>query len=138
MKWTVVVTCLLTAATLLLLAQSSPTFDIARPTIVAFFAPVSESQSKEDAGDANEALTDFRLYGTQVRKRLENAGVDYKEAYASRFRIRVGDSAKTFRPAKAVGYYFVAPGKEPHVEYGIMTDADLLHAAHDYFGVSEK
>jgi hypothetical protein len=35
-----------------------------------------------------------------------------------------------------VGYFFIAPGKEPHVEYGVMTDADLLDAARKYFGIA--
>jgi hypothetical protein len=36
------------------------------------------------------------------------------------------------------GYYFIAHGKKPHVEYGVMTDADLLAAAKQYFGVSDR
>jgi hypothetical protein len=45
----------------------------------------------------------------------------------------------TFRPGKVgVGYYLVAPGKDPRVEYGVMTDADLLQLAKEYFGISAK
>lgn len=37
-----------------------------------------------------------------------------------------------------VGYYFISPGKQPRVEYGVMTDDDLLHAAKEHFGTSTK
>jgi hypothetical protein len=33
-----------------------------------------------------------------------------------------------------VGYYLVVPGKNPLIEYSVMTDADLLHVSNDYFG----
>ncbi len=115
--------------------QSDPTFDITKPTILAFF-PVSETASKEDAADSNEALADFQFYGRQVLKPLATIGVDYKEIYASHFIVRVGHAQTTFRPAN-VGYYLVAPGKKPCVEYGVMTDSDLLHAAQSCFGVNK-
>jgi len=44
-----------------------------------------------------------------------------------------------FRPAKGnVGYYLIVPGKNPRIEYGIMTSTDLLQVANDYFGTSSK
>lgn len=118
--------------------QSDPTFYIAKPTILAFFVPVSQTQPKEDAADSNEALADFQFYGRQVLRPLAKTGVDYKELYASDFVVRLGDATTTFRPAKGVGYYFVAPGKKPRVEYGVMTDSDLLDAAHNYFGPNDE
>jgi hypothetical protein len=40
-----------------------------------------------------------------------------------------------FRPLKGnVGYHFVVPGRKPRIEYGVMTDADLLQVANEYFG----
>jgi len=52
------------------------------------------------------------------------------------FQTRTGAKVRTFQTGKAgVGYYFIAPGKEPHVEYGVMTDEDLLVVARKYFGV---
>jgi hypothetical protein len=118
--------------------QSDPTFYIAKPTILAFFEPASRTPPKEDAADSNEALADFQFYGRQVLKPLAKIGVDYKEIYGSRFVVRLGDAPTTFRPAKGIGYYFIAPGKKPCVEYGVMTDSDLLDAAHNCFGMNEK
>jgi hypothetical protein len=119
-----------------LAAQSSPTYNIERPTILAFFTPVSQSEPKEAGAD--EALADFQFYGHQALKPLAKMDVDYKESHVSGFVVKVGEATTTFRPTKGVGYYLVAPGKKPHVEYGVMTDSDLLQAAHNYFGVNEK
>ena len=55
-------------------------------------------------------------------------GVDYREIHASDFVSKSETPLQTFGQLKA-GYYFVAPGKKPRVEYGVMTDSDLLHAA---------
>jgi len=65
-------------------------------------------------------------------------GVDNKEVRASGFVVKVGDATTSLRPTKGVGCYFVPPGRKPRVEYGVMTDSDLLQAAHNYFGVNEK
>jgi hypothetical protein len=129
---------LIVGTTLSLFAQNTPTVEVTRPTIVAFFPPVSQAELVKDP-DTNESLSDFRFYASQVREPLKKAGVDFKEVYAHSFRVRLGNRVTTFRPVKAdVGYYFVAPGKEPRIEYGVMTDADLLQIATEYFGVIQK
>ena len=106
---------------------------INRSTVVAFFAPVTSAELNADA-DTNEALADFQLYATKVRKPLNDAGIDFKEIYSKSFQVQRGTEITTFHPAKVdVGYYFVAPGKEPRIEYGVRTDADLLQIAKEYF-----
>ena len=71
-------------------------------------------------------------------KPLAKMGVGYREIQASDFVVKVGNATTNFRPVKGVGYYFVAPGKKPRVEYGVLTDSDLLHAARNYFALNEK
>jgi hypothetical protein len=106
---------------------------ISRPTVVAFFPPVTSAELNADP-DTNEALADFQLYATKVRKPLSDAGIDFKEIYAKSFQVQRGTRITTFRPGKVdVGYYFVAPGKEPRIEYGVLTDANLLQIAKEYF-----
>jgi hypothetical protein len=106
---------------------------IRRPTVVAFFVPARQGELKNQA-DINEALDDFQFYAARVRKPLNDAGIDFEEVYASSFHVRRGSRTTTFRPGKVkVGYYFVAPNKEPHVEYGMMTDTDLFQFAQNYF-----
>ena len=114
-----------------------PVFDIKKPTIVAFFPPVSEADLRD--GDTNEALTDFQFYAAQVREPLRKAGVDFEETYATSFEVRLGNKTTLFRPGEVtVGYYFIAPGKKPHIEYGVMTDLDLLDVAHKYLGIPQN
>jgi hypothetical protein len=106
---------------------------INRPTVVAFFPPATSAELNADP-DTNEALADFQLYATRVRKPLTDAGIDFKEIYAKSFQVQRGTQSRLFRPGKVdVGYYFVAPGKEPRIEYGVLTDADLLQVAKEYF-----
>ena len=114
--------------------ESIPTFVIQRPTIVAFFAPAK--QSDNDA-DTNEVLGDFQLYATRAHPHLEKAAIDFTVATTMSFKVRTGEKVRSFRTGKiGVGYYFIAPDKEPHVEHGVMTDTDLLDLARRYFGMT--
>jgi hypothetical protein len=121
-------------------AEKQPLVVVRGPTVIAFFEPVPSGQVDKDA-DANEALSDFQFYARSIRTRIRKAGIEFHELYTHSFRLRVGNKMTTFRPAKVgVGYYLVAHGKEPRIEYGVMTDSDLLQVANAYFGTqhSEK
>lgn len=114
-------------------AQTPEVFAVSGPTVVAFFPPVTEKDLSQDP-DTNESLSDFQSYAQRVRAKLQDAGIDFREIYASSFSVRFGAKTKSFHPRKTqVGYYFVAPGKSPHVEYGVMTDSDILRVAKKYF-----
>ena len=115
-------------------AERQPLVVVHGPTVVAFFEPVTEAKLDKDP-DANEALADFQLYASRVRAPLRKAGIEFHELYAHSFRLRVGKQLTTFRPVKMdVGYYLIAPGKKPRIEYGVMTDSDLLQVTNQYFG----
>jgi hypothetical protein len=89
------------------IAQNTPTFDIRRPTIVAFFPPVTQSELSKDI-DTATAMDDFQFYAAKVRQPLEEIGVDFKDVYAHSFRVCLGKSVTTFRPTKVNdGYYLV-------------------------------
>jgi hypothetical protein len=116
-------------------AEKQPVVVVRGPTVLAFFEPFPTAKLGKDA-DTNEALADFQLYARKVRAPLKKAGIEFHELYARSFRLRVGNKLTTFRPARVgVGYYFVAPGKDPHIEYGVSTDADILQVANAYFGI---
>jgi hypothetical protein len=119
-------------------AEKQPLVDVRGPTIVAFFKPVTQEQLEKDP-DTNEALSDFQFYAKQARNALIKAGIEFHELQAHSFQLRVGQKVTTFQPAKAdVGYYLIAPDKKPRIEYGVLTDADLLEVAKQYFGISAK
>ena len=70
---------------------------------------------------------------------LNEMNIDFKELYVRSFRIHISGTDVVFRPkSDAVGYYLIAPGKKPRIEYGVMTDSDLLVAAKRYFGLPVK
>jgi hypothetical protein len=118
-------------------AEKQPLIIVRGPTVVAF-APITEVELEKDP-DANEALADFQFYAKRVREPLRQAGIEFHELYTHSFRLRVGKTLATFRPVKAdIGYYIVVPGKKPRIEYGVMTDNDLLGVAKEYFGISGK
>jgi len=121
----------------LVAAERERTFVIRRPTVIAFFPPVSE-QELSDAGH-NDSLAHFQYSANEARKPLHDAGITFIENYAESFRIRLAKAVNTFRPEKIkVGYYLIAPGKEPRIEYGVLTEDDLLKIAREYFGVAIK
>ena len=118
------------------ISQKLPEFKIERPTIIAFYSP--NKLAKEDAPDENEVRADFQLYTGQAKPPLQKMGVALLDTAARTFRIRNGDQTTTFRASSNVGYYFIAPGKEPRIEYEVMTDVDLVQAAREYFQLKFK
>jgi len=113
-----------------------PVYAIQKPTIIAFFTQMTDKELENDPG-SNEALSDFQLYNGEVHDPLLKAGIEFREADAHSFKIRVGKRIQTFRTGKiGIGYYFIAPGKKPHVENGVMTDTDILDVARKYFGIA--
>jgi hypothetical protein len=108
------------------------------PTVVAFFPPVTDAELSKDP-DTNESLADFQLYATRVREKLNNVGIEFEEISAPSFAVRCGAKTTTFAPKRRQsGYYFIAPGKLPRVEYGVMTDVDILRVAAEYFQLATK
>ena len=114
------------------------TIVVSGKTIIAFFPPVTKAELDKDP-DTNEALSDFQYYAGAVREPLKKERILFHELYTYSFRLRVGQTVSTFRPARIqIGYYFVAPGKKPRIQYGVMTDVDLMQMANEYFGLSTK
>ncbi|MGD0799911.1 MAG: hypothetical protein ABR906_01210 [Terracidiphilus sp.] len=115
-------------------ATPMPVFAIHQPTIIAFF-PITQAGVK--SGDNNEALSDFDYYISIAEARLQSAGIEIHVVNERLFQIKVGKKTVHIQPKiNETGYYLIAPGKEPHIEYGVMTDIDLCDAAHKYFGIA--
>ena len=115
-------------------AKKQPLLLVSGPTVVALFPPVTDAELKKDA-NTNEALADFQFYAKRVREPLKDAGIEFHELYAPSFRVRDGKTVTTFRSVKGdIGYYFIRPDQKPRIEYGVMTDSDLLQVAREYFG----
>src|ERR1700752_1968379 len=133
--------CLLAAIVILLLPADSlslrtsietPLFDIHQPTVLAFFRPTSHAD--EPGTGPNDSLSDFQVYLRQASAPLGKAGIEVHDVYARSFKVRDGMKTTTFQTKKiGIGYYLVSPGKKPRVEYGLMSDSDLVRVASEYF-----
>jgi hypothetical protein len=109
-------------------------FEIDHPTVIAFFPSTAKSTKKD-----SDSLADFQLYTASARQPLESGGVDLQVVYTREFRVIVNGTATTFKPSKAEpGYYYVAPGRKPRIEFGVMNDTDMVRVAHEYFGPAMK
>src|SRR5262249_10205001 len=95
------------------------------PTVIAFLT-------------LNEALSDFQVYVERVREQLEGMGIAFEEVYEASFVVKCDEKTRRFRPKMGVGYYFVAPDKPPHVEYGVRSDGDILQIAKEHFHPTPK
>jgi hypothetical protein len=116
------------------LNAKEPTFVVRGPTIIAFYPPVSKKAMK----DGDEALADFEFYTGAAQKTLAALGVQVKLAFARSFRVTLDGTTTTFRLRasshdKFCGYYLIAPGKMPRVEYGV--DTTINQTAAEYFGI---
>jgi hypothetical protein len=107
------------------------------PTIVALFPNASKIPSNDL--DGNEALNDFEFYAERVKEPLSRLGVQFAVLYGRSFRIRLGGKTVLYSQKDDTPiYYFVTLGKQPRVEHGVLTDADLLGLTKQYFAFSAK
>ena len=104
---------------------------VSGPTVIAYFA-TTQAESDLDP-DAGEALNDFQHYLPTQREQLARDGVRLVESYADSILVRRDGASEWIVPRISVGYLLVAPGKRPRTIEGVMTDADLLAEAREYF-----
>jgi hypothetical protein len=86
--------------------QAAPpsTFAIGRPTVIAFFPPMTDAELDKNP-DMNEVLSDFQLYASRASQRLKQAGIDFEVASAVKFRVKNRGAVHTFKVGKVgVGY----------------------------------
>ena len=132
-EWTVILVVCALLCEPVRAAQTPKVIAVNGPTVIAFFPPVTDKDLSRDP-DTNESLSDFQFYAQRARGDLHDAGIDFQVIYASSFSVKFGTKTKNFHPQKIhVGYYFVAPGKSPRVEYGVTAPADILQVAKEYF-----
>lgn len=118
-------------------AEKTPVINASGPTLIAFFAPVTQEEvDKND--ETSEALSDFQWHLREVKQKLQKAGISVHEIYTRKFEVVTGNKKKVFKPGKIdVGYYFVKPGKSPKVEYGVMSNIDIIEVAGEYFRLKQ-
>lgn len=108
------------------------------PTVVAFIPAYTEDQLKANPG-LNEVIGDFQEYAGRVTAPFARSGIEFHVIAASSFQLRIGKRLVIYRPrGPKVGYYFIAPGKQPRIQQGVDTDDHLYQIARDYFGITVR
>ena len=112
-------------------AKQQTKFVITKPTLISFFLDYTDKQI--DA-DGNEALADFVFYLPYAENKLRAAGVQVCSVFKVKsFQVKLGSRWQTVRPRVPVGYYFIAPGREPEIEFGVEDTGSILDFAGRYF-----
>jgi hypothetical protein len=109
------------------------TYRIASPTVVAFFNYASVQPNDPNLPDVIE---DFRLTVQRLRERLDDSVIAVHECYQSWFEVNVpGKALQHFTVGpEGAGYYLVSPAVPAKVEYGVMTDEDVINLMRQHFG----
>jgi len=113
-------------------AEQQTRFVITRPTLISFVLDFTDKQTETEG---NEALADFEFYLPGAEDALQKAGVEVHQVFhVKSFQVKSGSRWRTFAPRKVtIGYYFIAPGREPRIEYGVEDTETILDIARRYF-----
>jgi hypothetical protein len=115
----------------------SPSIQLSGPTVIAFCEPITDAQQEKDPNLA-DVLGDFQLYASRARAPLRKLGIGLQEIYARSFAVLAAGRRTEFHPRISVGYYFIAPGRKPRIEYGVRVDSEIVQIAREYFGAPAK
>ena len=113
-------------------APVTPTFIIRQPTIIAFFSLRSGDLTDPDT---KQSYKDFQGYIAAAKRELERHGVKVEQSIGTSFTVQDGKAKMGFTPVRRqCGYYFIAPGRQPQVALGVISDEAIVRAAQQYFG----
>ncbi|HXE08525.1 MAG TPA: hypothetical protein VN612_11545 [Acidobacteriaceae bacterium] len=113
-------------------AAPAPMFVVRQPTIIAFF---SLKPGDLQDPDIRDSYRDFQRYVASAKQQLERHGVKVEQAISTSFSVKLGTHTMRFTPVRRqCGYYFLAPGRQPQVAYGVISDDDIVRGAQRYFG----
>jgi hypothetical protein len=113
-------------------AEQQTRFVIIGPTLISFFPDYTDDEILADGG--NEALSDFDFYLPAAEETLKRAGVQVHAVFKVKsFQVKMGSRWRTVKPREKVGYYFIAPGHEPRLEFGVEDTETIVDFAREYF-----
>jgi hypothetical protein len=113
-------------------AEQQTRFVITGPTLISFFLDYTDDEILADGG--NEALSDFDFYLPAAEDQLKEAGVQVHAVFKVKsFQVKMGSRWRTVKPRETVGYYFIAPGREPRLEFGVEDTESIVDFARGYF-----
>jgi hypothetical protein len=88
----------------------------------------TDQQIDAGEGGINEVLADFVFYLPYAEDKLREAGVEVHSVFKVKsFQVKLGSRWRTFRPRGiTVGYYFIGPGRQPRIEFGVQDTEDIV------------
>lgn len=104
-------------------------YEVSGPTVIAFF----KYDGCLNRPNCEDALDDFQCYLRRIHERFDESAIRIHECYRPSFEVEVRGQKKQFTQ-NSVGYYLISPDKEPRVELGVVTDADLVQLMTEHFG----
>jgi hypothetical protein len=118
----------------------STTVLVQGPVLVAFY-PAASQEAVDSSEDLATVIDDFSYHLSTAMDSLRALGITVTERPVGQIRLSEGGRAREFLPAKDsadVGYLFVIPGQPDRVQYGVMTNSDLVDAARHYLGARRQ
>jgi hypothetical protein len=113
-------------------AEQQTRFVITGPTLISFFLDYTDDEILAEGG---ESLYDFKSYLPAAENTLRWAGVQVHAVFRVKsFQVKMGSRWRTVKPRESgVGYYFIAPGREPRLEFGVEDSETIVDFAREYF-----
>ena len=114
--------------------RDSTWIDVVGPTLIAFY-PASATTLIDSSSDDATALDDFGYHLASAHDSLRALGFRVVSVGSRTLHVVHGATATTFRVPRDsadLGFYFVAPGRDPVVYYGAQAEDALIDAAHAY------
>ena len=114
--------------------RDSTWVDVVGPTLIAFY-PASATAEIDSSSDEATALDDFGYHLASAHDSLRALGFRIVSVGSRTLTVVNGGATTTFRVPRDsadLGFYYVAPGRDPVVYYGAQAEDALIDFAHAY------
>ena len=104
------------------------------PTLIAFYPAVSQAQV-DSSEELATVFDDFSYHLSSASDSLRALGITIESRPIGEIRFAEAGHRRQFLPARdsgEFGYLLVAPGRAQRVFYSVMSNSDLVEAAHEY------
>src|SRR5271157_2091 len=118
--------------------ENTGVISIAGPTIIAYFVTTQKEIDQDSGGNISEALGDFQTFVNNIDQYSMTKGIRIYQTYKDTIRYKIGRKLEVFHPkvdSEKVGYIFINQQKKLKIQYGVMTDEDILGFAEEIFKI---
>jgi hypothetical protein len=104
------------------------------PTLVAFYPATTQAQV-DSSEDLATVFDDFSYHLSSAADSLRALGITLREREVGTIQLVESGRRRHFilpKDSADFGYLFLAPRRAQRAYYGVMTNSDLVAAAHEY------